>query len=67
MNIKDIGRLGSVSPIEGSHGDVGTPRKSDAGAAVDRSPTSWCSRPSPSAVLRFAQTSSGSSRAMSAG
>ena len=40
MNIKDIGRLGSVSPIDGSHGDAGTPRKSDAGAAVDRAPTS---------------------------
>jgi len=40
MNIKDIGRLGSVSPIEGSHGDVGTPRKSDAGVAVERAPTS---------------------------
>jgi negative regulator of flagellin synthesis FlgM len=40
MNIKDIGRLGSVSPIEGSHHDAGTPRKSDAGAAVDRAPTS---------------------------
>ena len=35
MNIKDIGRLGSVSPIEGSHHDAGTPRKTDAGAAVD--------------------------------
>jgi len=40
MNIKDIGRLGSAGPVEGSRSDSGTPRKSDAGAAVDRSPTS---------------------------
>jgi negative regulator of flagellin synthesis FlgM len=40
MNIKDIGRLGNVSPIDGAHSDAATPRKSDDGGAVDRASTS---------------------------
>lgn len=40
MNIKDIGRPGSVGPVGGSHNDAGTPRKSDAGAAGDSAATS---------------------------
>jgi negative regulator of flagellin synthesis FlgM len=40
VDIKDIGRLGGVGPIDGSHSDAATPRKSQARASVDRPPTS---------------------------